>query len=126
MPDIDVDFCYARRPEVIEYVKKKYGKDCVVQIVTFGTLAKKTGDKKTLARQWSRRMLTATVWLAMIPKDVGITISKALNINPELKDLYDSDDTVKKTNRHVHEIRRTSKTDRNTCDRSSDLQERDK
>lgn len=45
MPDIDVDFCYARRPEVIEYVKKKYGKDCVVQIVTFGTLAAKQAIK---------------------------------------------------------------------------------
>lgn len=95
MPDIDVDFCYARRPEVIEYVKKKYGKDCVVQIVTFGTLAAKQAIKD-VGKAMELPYAYCNSLAAMIPKDVGITISKALNINPELKDLYDSDDTVKR------------------------------
>lgn len=95
MPDIDVDFCYERRPEVIEYVKKKYGRDCVVQIVTFGTLAARQVIKD-VGRTMQIPYSYCNSLASMIPKDIGITIKKALEMNPELKELYDSDEQVKK------------------------------
>ena len=78
MPDIDIDFCYERRGEVIDYVVEKYGYDCVTQIVTFGTLLAK-----------------GVIIAKMIPNELGITIDKALIMNPELRALYESDPSVK-------------------------------
>ncbi|MGN0341199.1 MAG: DNA polymerase III subunit alpha [Roseburia sp.] len=95
MPDIDVDFCFERRQEVIDYVVEKYGKDCVTQIVTFGTLA-----AREVIRDVGRVMdlpynFVDTI-AKSIPKELGITIEKALVMNPELKKMYDTDEQVKK------------------------------
>ena len=86
MPDIDVDFCYERRPEVIEYVIEKYGKDCVAQIVTFGTLAAR-GVIRDVGRVMSMPYGSVDAIAKMIPTELGITIDKALKMNPQLKSL---------------------------------------
>ena len=95
MPDFDVDFCYERRGEVIEYVERKYGKDHVSQIITFGTMA-----ARMVIRDVGRVMdypYSETDKLAkMIPMEVHITIPKALEQNRELKELYEADSDVKK------------------------------
>ena len=94
MPDIDVDFCYERRQEVIDYVVRKYGKDQVVQIVTFGTLAAK-GVVRDVGRVLD---LPYAMWdsiAKMIPNDLGMTLDKALTANPDLKKLYNEDEQVK-------------------------------
>ena len=95
MPDFDVDFCYERRSEVIEYVERKYGKDHVSQIITFGTMA-----ARMVIRDVGRVMdypYSETDKLAkMIPMEVHITIPKALEQNRELKELYENDPEVKK------------------------------
>lgn len=93
MPDIDVDFCYERRPEVIEYVKKKYGEKNVVQIITFGTMAARNVIKD-VGRAMEIPYAETNALADMIPKDVGITISKALEANPEFKEKYDTDSKV--------------------------------
>ena len=94
MPDFDVDFCYERRGEVIEYVERKYGKDHVSQIITFGTMA-----AKMVIRDVGRVLdypYSETDKLAkMIPMEVHITIPKALEQNREFKELYESNPSVK-------------------------------
>ena len=95
MPDIDVDFCYERRQEVIDYVVRKYGKDRVVQIVTFGTLAAR-GVVRDVGRVMDLPYATCDNIAKMIPNELGITIDKALNMNPELRGLYESDPEITK------------------------------
>ena len=93
MPDIDVDFCYERRQEVIDYVTRKYGKDCVAQIVTFGTLAAR-GVIRDVGRVMDLPYAYVDSISKMIPQELGITIDKALKMNPDLTKLYDTDETV--------------------------------
>ena len=93
MPDIDIDFCYERRGEVIEYVVEKYGKDCVSQIVTFGTLAAK-GVIRDVGRVMDLPYSFCDTIAKMIPNELNITIDKALQMNPELKGMYESDENV--------------------------------
>ena len=94
MPDIDVDFCYERRQEVIDYVVRKYGKDRVVQIVTFGTLAAR-GVIRDVGRVMDLPYAFVDTIAKMIPTELNITIDKALRGNPELKRTYESDEQVK-------------------------------
>ena len=94
MPDIDVDFCFERRQEVIDYVVEKYGKDRVVQIVTFGTMAAR-GVIRDVGRVMDLPYAQCDAIAKMIPTELNITIDKALTMNPELKNLYESDETVK-------------------------------
>ena len=93
MPDIDIDFCYERRGEVIDYVVEKYGKDCVSQIVTFGTLAAK-GVIRDVGRVMDLPYSFCDTIAKMIPNELNITIDKALQMNPELKGMYESDENV--------------------------------
>ena len=95
MPDIDVDFCYNRRQEVIDYVIKKYGKDCVTQIVTFGTLAAR-GVIRDVGRVMDLPYAYVDTIAKNIPMENGITIEKALKMNPELRTMYETDEQVKK------------------------------
>ena len=87
MPDIDIDFCYERRQEVIDYVVRKYGKDQVVQIVTFGTLAAK-GVVRDVGRVLDLPYSLCDTIAKMIPGDLGMTLDKALTMNPDLKKAY--------------------------------------
>ncbi len=93
MPDIDVDFCFERRPEVIDYVVRKYGKECVAQIVTFGTLAAR-GVIRDVGRVMSMPYGTVDNIAKMIPNELNITIDKALTMNPQLKKLVQEDGQV--------------------------------
>ena len=95
MPDIDVDFCYERRQEVIDYVVKKYGKDQVAQIVTFGTLAAR-GVIRDVGRVMDLPYALCDQVSKMVPAELNITLELALKKNPELKALYDSDEQVHK------------------------------
>lgn len=95
MPDIDIDFCYERRPEVIEYVMDKYGRDRVVQIVTFGTLAARNVIRD-VGRVLDLPYNYVDVIAKSIPMEPGITIDKALDINPEFKQVYNEDAQAKK------------------------------
>jgi len=94
MPDIDVDFCYERRQEVIDYVVQKYGKDRVVQIVTFGTLA-----ARNVLRDVGRVMDLPYAFVdsiaKMVPQELNITLDRALKTNPEFRSLYESNVQVK-------------------------------
>ena len=94
MPDIDVDFCFERRPEVIDYVMRKYGKDRVVQIVTFGTLAAR-GVIRDVGRVMDLPYAFVDNIAKMIPQELNITIDKALKMNSELRSTYESDEQVK-------------------------------
>ncbi len=93
MPDIDVDFCYVRRQEVIDYVIEKYGKDCVTQIVTFGTLAAR-GVIRDVGRVMDLPYAFVDRISKSIPSELGITIDKALTQNKELRELYEGDENV--------------------------------
>ena len=93
MPDIDIDFCYERRSEVIDYVIGKYGKDCVTQIVTFGTLAAR-GVIRDVGRVMDLPYNFCDTIAKNIPNELNITIDKALMMNPELRTMYESDETV--------------------------------
>ena len=93
MPDIDIDFCYERRQEVIDYVGEKYGQDKVVQIVTFGTLAAK-GVIRDVARVLDLPYNFADSISKMIPNELNITLERALDLNPELRKLYEQDEQV--------------------------------
>lgn len=93
MPDIDVDFCFERRQEVIDYVVEKYGSDRVVQIVTFGTMAAK-GVIRDVGRVMDLPYAFVDSIAKMIPKELNITLDRALSMNPELKKLYQEDDQV--------------------------------
>ena len=94
MPDIDVDFCFERRQEVIDYVVRKYGKDRVVQIVTFGTLAAR-GVLRDVGRVMDLPYAFVDSIAKMIPQELNITIDKALKENPELRRTYETDEQVK-------------------------------
>ncbi|MGN0570598.1 MAG: DNA polymerase III subunit alpha [Candidatus Fimenecus sp.] len=94
MPDIDVDFCYERREEVIEYVIEKYGKDHVAQIVTFGTMAAR-GAIRDVGRVLGIPYNTVDSVSKQIPRELGITIESALKKNAELKQLYDEDEKIR-------------------------------
>ncbi len=95
MPDFDVDFCFERRPEVIDYVARKYGKDHVAQIITFGTM-KARGAIRDIARAIDIPYQRADEIAKMIPMEMKMTIEKALEINQELKLLYENDEETKK------------------------------
>ena len=97
MPDIDIDFCFERRQEVIDYVSRKYGADKVVQIVTFGTLAAK-GVIRDVGRVMDLPYAYVDSLAKMIPRipnALNITIDQALQINPELRKMYETDEQVK-------------------------------
>ena len=94
MPDIDVDFCYVRRPEVIEYVTQKYGKDRVAQIVTFGTMAAR-GAIRDVGRALSIPYNEVDAVAKQVPNELHITIDKALKVNPELQKMYEDNPQVK-------------------------------
>ena len=94
MPDFDIDFCYERRQEVIDYVNEKYGKDHVAQIITFGTMAAKAAIRdvgRALAMPYSDVDRVAK----MIPFELGITLTRALAINPELKAAFENEEDTK-------------------------------
>ena len=95
MPDIDVDFEYERRQDVIDYVTEKYGADKVVQIITFGTLAAK-GVIRDVARVMDLPYSYGDQIAKMIPNELNITLEKALSMNPELRTQYETDETVHK------------------------------
>ncbi|MEF9939546.1 MAG: DNA polymerase III subunit alpha [Clostridium sp.] len=94
MPDIDIDFCFERRQEVIDYVVEKYGKDKVVQIVTFGTLAAK-GVIRDVGRALDMPYIKCDTIAKMIPTDLGMTLEKALKVSSDLRAAYESDPEVK-------------------------------
>ena len=93
MPDIDIDFCYERRQEVIDYVGEKYGADKVVQIVTFGTMAAK-GVIRDVGRVMDLPYAYVDGIAKMIPNELNITIEKALDMNMEFRQLYEKDEQV--------------------------------
>ena len=93
MPDIDIDFCFERRQEVIDYVGRKYGAEKVVQIVTFGTLAAK-GVIRDVGRVMDLPYAYVDSLAKMIPNELNITIERALQINPELRKMYETDPQV--------------------------------
>ena len=95
MPDIDVDFCVLRRQEVIDYVTEKYGREKVVQIVTFGTMAAKMVIRD-VGRALDLPYSFCDKVAKMIPNELKMNIEKALLINPDLKRLYDEDEEAKK------------------------------
>ena len=94
MPDIDMDFCQARRGEVIEYVMRKYGKDRVAQIVTFGTLAARAAIRD-VGRALNFTYAETDAVAKLIPTTLHMTLEEALKVSPQLKELYDSDDRIK-------------------------------
>ena len=94
MPDIDIDFCYERRQEVIDYVYEKYGKDKVVQIITFGTMAARMAVRD-VGRVMNIPYAQVDKVAKMIPMEPGITIEKALKHNPELRQAYEADEVTK-------------------------------
>ncbi len=94
MPDIDSDFCYERRQEVIDYVVEKYGIDNVSQIITFGTMAPRACIRD-VGRAMNYSYAEVDRIAKMIPTMLGITIDKALDINPELKAAYNNEERVK-------------------------------
>ncbi|WP_101773911.1 DNA polymerase III subunit alpha [Peptostreptococcus faecalis] len=94
MPDIDIDFCYERREEVIDYVKRKYGEDHVAQIITFGTMGAKLAIRdvgRVLDIPYNKVDSVAKE----IPFALGMTIDKAFDVNPKLEELYEEDNEVK-------------------------------
>ena len=95
MPDIDIDFCYERRGEVIDYVTEKYGTDNVSQIITFGTLKAKAAVRD-VGRVLNVSYQETDAIAKAIPFALKMTIDKALEISPELKSMYDSDETTRK------------------------------
>ena len=94
MPDIDIDFCFERRQEVIDYVVRKYGKDRVVQIVTFGTMAAR-GVIRDVGRVLDFPYAQVDTIAKMIPNELNITIDKALKMNPELRNQYEGDEQIR-------------------------------
>lgn len=94
MPDIDIDFCFERRQEVIDYVVRKYGSDRVVQIVTFGTMAAR-GVIRDVGRVMDLPYAFVDSISKMIPTELNMTLERALEMNSELRSLYESDEQVK-------------------------------
>lgn len=101
MPDFDIDFCYERRQEVIDYVIRRYGQDRVAQIVTFGTMAAKAAVRD-VARVLDMPYSVGDTVSKLIPQSLHMTLEKALEVSPELKQLYDTD--IK-----AHEVIETAK-----------------
>ncbi|HQA60292.1 MAG: DNA polymerase III subunit alpha [Tepidanaerobacteraceae bacterium] len=95
MPDIDVDFCYERRQEVIDYVVRKYGQDRVAQIVTFGTMAARAAIRD-VGRVMGYPYGEVDRIAKMVPAELGITIENALTLNPELKKLYEENERIRR------------------------------
>lgn len=95
MPDIDIDFCYERRQEVIDYVNRKYGEDHVVQIVTFGTMSARMVIRD-VGRVLDYPYAFVDSVAKAVPMELDITIQKALQMNPELRKMYDTDEQTKK------------------------------
>ena len=95
MPDIDVDFCYVRRQEVIDYVVKKYGSENVCQIITFGTMAARAAVRD-VGRALNMPYAEVDVVAKRVPQELKMTLDKALEVSPELKKLYTDDPRVKK------------------------------
>ena len=93
MPDFDVDFCYERRQEVIDYVNEKYGRDHVAQIVTFGTMAARAAVRD-VGRVMGMGYQDVDRVAKLIPTDLKMTLKKALEVSPDLKALYDADTQV--------------------------------
>ena len=94
MPDFDIDFCYERRPEVIEYVARKYGRDHVSQIITFGTMSARMVIRD-VARVLDVPYAEADKLAKMVPMEIHITLQKAMEQNRELKELYENDEQTK-------------------------------
>ena len=94
MPDIDIDFCIERRQEVIDYVTRKYGRDKVSQIITFGTLKAKAAVRD-IARALDATYAEGDEIAKAIPNELGITIAKALQVNPELRQRYENEPLVR-------------------------------
>ena len=94
MPDIDIDFCYERRQEVIDYVIEKYGADKVSQIITFGTMKAKAAIRD-VGRALNMTYQEVDVIAKMVPFDLKMTIDKAIDLNPDLRDRYEEDIRVK-------------------------------
>ncbi|MBC7254130.1 MAG: DNA polymerase III subunit alpha [Actinobacteria bacterium] len=95
MPDIDIDFCYKRRPEVIDYVSRKYGKDRVAQIVTFSTMAARAAIRDA-GRVYNLEYGKVDRLAKMVPEQLNMTIDKALELSPELREAYESDELARK------------------------------
>ena len=95
MPDFDTDFCQERRGEVIDYVMRKYGKDHVAQIATFGTMAAR-GAIRDVGRALNFTYAETDVVAKLVPTTLHITLKEALEVSPKLKEMYDGDDRVKK------------------------------
>ena len=95
MPDFDTDFCQERRPEVIEYVMRKYGADHVAQIATFGTMAAR-GAIRDVGRALNFTYAETDVVAKLVPGTPHITLKEALEVSPKLKEMYEGDDRVKK------------------------------
>ncbi len=95
MPDIDIDFCFERRQEVIDYVVRKYGKDRVVQIVTFGTMAAR-GVIRDVGRVMDLPYALCDTIAKMVPSELNITIERALEMSRELRTMYENDEQVHK------------------------------
>ncbi len=94
MPDIDIDFCYERREEVIDYVKAKYGEEKVAQIITFGTMAARAAIRD-VGRVVNMPYNEVDQIAKQVPFAIGMTINKALEMNPVLKGMYNGDDDAK-------------------------------
>ena len=94
MPDFDTDFCQERRPEVIDYVMRKYGSDHVAQIATFGTMAAR-GAIRDVGRALNFSYAETDVVAKLVPTTLHITLKEALEVSPKLKEMYDGDERVK-------------------------------
>ncbi len=99
MPDFDVDFCYERRQEVIDYVNRKYGADHVAQIVTFGTMAARDAIRD-VGRVMGMPYQQVDVVAKLVPMELKMTLKRALEVSTELKKLYDTDPQVTEAHRH--------------------------
>ena len=95
MPDFDIDFCYLRRQEVIDYVTRRYGADHVAQIITFGTM-KARAATRDVGRALGFPYADVDRVAKMIPSDLGMTLTRALEMNPDLKKAYDEEDDTKR------------------------------
>ena len=93
MPDIDIDFCYERRGEVIDYVAEKYGADHVTQIITFNSMLAK-GAVRDVGRVMNVPLSVVNKVTKLIPNELGITLDKAINASDELRELIDSDESI--------------------------------
>ncbi|MGI6605927.1 MAG: DNA polymerase III subunit alpha [Peptococcia bacterium] len=94
MPDIDIDFCFERRGEVIDYVMEKYGKDRVAQIITFGTMAARAAIRD-VGRAMGIPLYQVDKVAKLVPMEPGMTIARALEVSPELAAMREEDETVR-------------------------------